>query len=244
MNIKINIIGAPGAGKSRVANALAKELRKGIKQPDKEALKPKHPRKDVIVVDGYMDKLMKQTGMAYDYWADYPGNFQVLCARWAAEQQAEADQVDTDNGYIIVAGSIYESILYTAMKINNDMYFNRDRVAPVQIYGQISMQALGMFQALTIDHDLVFFLPYHAKMCLEKGRSYDTVIDSQLRGVAEGYFKPLITLDGTLKDKVNDAVKVISAYEEWQAEGVAVVDEQPDSGSRSISQAEPQSQAA
>src|ERR1700691_1288253 len=115
---------------------------------------------------------------------------------------------------------------YTIIRFNNDELVHQSRPdIDLQINGRAAMQALGMFEKMTSDYDLLFFLPYDGKTLLEKGKSYDTVIDKKLPEVVEGYFRNLHPLEGTDKAKVKRATDIIKAYIAWKAE-VATSDEQ------------------
>lgn len=207
--LRIGILGPPGSGKSAFAKALVKPLRA---QPDQASQRVK-------IVDGYMDSLINRTGYAYDIFATYPQNLQVLFERWTREQEAEKVGCDT----LITVGSIYETILYTGLRVNSDLSLKADRI--IQMQGRVSMEMLGAIQSLIATHDLLLFLPYTDKVLAEKGRSYDVVINEKLPEVVAGYFRPLATLTGTTKKKVQDALTAIKSIEEWKSENAAADDQ-------------------
>lgn len=204
-DLRIGILGAPGAGKSTFAKALATELRR--------------QGQEVRTVDGYMNNLIKKTGYAYDIFATYPQNLQILFERWTREQEAEKAGCDT----LITAGTLYETILYTGLRVNSELAVKADKT--IQMQGRVSMEMMGVIQSLIAVHDLLFFLPYSSKTIEEKGRSYDTVINEKLPEVLAGYFRPITPLTGTTKKKVQDALTAIKAVEAWKAENPPV-DEQ------------------
>lgn len=210
-DLRIAIIGAPGSGKSTFAKALATKLR-----AEKDEVK----RQTVKVVDGYMDSLIKRTGYAFDIFATYPQNLQILFERWTREQEAEKDGCDT----LITVGSLYETILYTGLRVNSELALKADKT--IQMQGRVSMEMLGVIQSLVATHDLLLFLPYTSKLLAEKGRSYDVAINEKLPEVLAGYFRPITPLAGTTKTKVQDALIAIKSIEAWKTENAAV-DDQP-----------------
>lgn len=205
-DLRIGIIGAPGSGKSVFAKALATHLRR--------------EGQEVRTVDGYVNNLIKKTGYAFDIFATYPQNLQILFERWTREQEAEKAGCDT----LITTGSLYETILYTALHVNSDLAIKADK--GVQMQGRVAMETMGVIQSLIATHDLLFFLPYTSKILAEKGRSYDVAINEKLPEILAGYFRPITPLTGTTKTKVQDALTAIKSIEAWKAENAAV-DDQP-----------------
>ncbi len=204
-DLRIGILGPPGSGKSIFAKALSTELRK---QDQK-----------VKIIDGYMDSLIKRTGYAYDIFATYPQNLQILFERWTREQEAEKVGCDT----LITVGSLYETILYTGLRVNSDLSLKADKT--IQMQGRVAMEMLGVIQSLIATHDLLLFLPYTDKVLSEKGRSYDVVINEKLSEVVAGYFRPLTQLTGTTKTKVKDAITAIKSIEEWKTQNSSMDDQ-------------------
>lgn len=209
--LRIGILGAPGSGKSAFAKVLATAIRKERGAPP--VLQP------VKVVDGYMESLIKRTGYAFDIFGTYPQNLQVLFERWTREQEAEKSGCHT----LITVGSIYETILYTGLRVNSDLALKADKT--IQMQGRVAMEMMGVIQSLIATHDLLLFLPYTSKVVAEKGRSYDAVINEKLPEVLAGYFRPFTPLTGTTKKKVQDALTAIKSIEAWKAE-IATVDDQ------------------
>jgi deoxyadenosine/deoxycytidine kinase len=212
--IRIAVIGAPGSGKSAFAQKLATEIRAARGETKKKT--------PVRVVDGYMDKLQKKTGYAFDIFATVPQNLQVLFHRWTLEQEAEKAGCDV----LITAGSLYETILYGAMRINSDaVLYPKDK--NIQVHGRVGMEAFGMIHSMIAVQDLLFYLPYTEKQVAEKGRSYDVAINDKLPEVVDGYFRVLNVLEGTTKRKLADALRAVGAVERWKAENPSPSDEPP-----------------
>lgn len=210
-DLRIGILGAKESGKSAFAQKLATAL-----LADRGEIK----RQTVRVVDGYVKNLQEKTGYAFDIFATYPQNYQVLFERWTREQEAEHDGCEV----LISVGTIYETILYTALRVNSDIVLKED--STVQIQGRAAMEMLGVTQSLIAAHDLLLFLPYNSKTLAEKGRSYDVAINEKLPEVVAGYFRPLTMLTGTTKRKVEDALQAIKAVEKAKA-ALAAQDHQP-----------------
>lgn len=209
--LRIAVLGAPGTGKTAFAQKLATTLR---------TERGESKRQTVRVVDGYVKNLQKKTGYAFDIFATYPQNYQILFERWTREQEAEHAGCEV----LITTGSLYETILYTALRVNSDIVLKED--TNVQLQGRAAMEMLGVTQSLIATHDLLLFLPYDPKKLAEKGRSYDVAINEKLPGVVAGYFRPLTELTGTTKRKVDHAVQAIQAVERAKA-ALAAADQQP-----------------
>lgn len=210
-DLRIGILGAPGSGKSTFTQKLATALR---------AERAQNKRQTVRVVDGYVKNLQKKTGYAYDIFATYPQNYQILFERWTREQEAEHEGCEV----LLSVGTIYETILYTALRVNSDIVLKEG--STVQLQGRAAMEMLGVTQSLIATHDLLLFLPYGNKTLAEKGRSYDVAINEKLPGVVAGYFRPLTELTGTTKRKVEDALQAIKAVERAKA-ALAAQNQQP-----------------
>lgn len=193
--MKVGIIGAPGAGKSEFARKLSSALTR------KEIL-PK-----VKVIDGYVDKLTEQTGYAYGYFATYEQNFQILFQRWTLEQIAEAKGQNT-----LTCGTIYETICYAAIHANQASVRAEDQEEFLK--GRTAMTALGMIESSIFSYDALFFLPYDGKTLLEKGHSYDVVIDRKVPEILSGHFKQALPLNGTVKENVRYATEIVRAIKD------------------------------
>lgn len=185
--MRVGLIGAPKSGKTRVANAMAARL-------DKESWK---------VVDKYVDRLAKRTGLPYDYQADFPGNVSVMCERWNAEHEAL-------KGYpnIITCGTLYETLAYTLAIEFPQPQSEAEMVAQVQ-YLDVNYRFLGAMEDTTTNYDLLFYLPYK-----EKQSTWHGIIDQKIPDILETEFRRAYTLTGTTKEKVNAALEKISDIRE------------------------------
>jgi deoxyadenosine/deoxycytidine kinase len=210
-DLRIAILGAKESGKSAFAQKLATALR---------AEKSERKKQTVKVVDNYVQHLQKTTGYAFDIFATYPQNYQVLFERWTKEQEAEHAGCNT----LITVGSLYETILYTALRVNSDIVLKEN--STVQMQGRAAMEMLGVTQSLVAAHDLLLFLPYDGKKLAEKGRSYDVAVNEKLPEVVAGYFRPITELTGTTKRKIEDALQAIKSVERAKA-ALAETHQQP-----------------
>lgn len=166
--MKVAIIGAAGAGKSALARKVATSLKKDY---------------NVKVVDNTVQELVKKTGYAYDLFAAYPQNFQIVLSRWTKEQEAEHKGAEI----VVSVGSIYETILWASMYAAQGR-FKENYEAHIQAKAAIT--ALGMIESLIgLEYNFIFFLPYSEKRLKEKGESYDTIVNRELPSIVEGQFK-------------------------------------------------------
>lgn len=201
-DLRIGILGPKESGKSTFAQKLATALRTENDQ---------HKRQTVKVVDNYVQHLQKTTGYAFDIFATYPQNYQILFERWTREQEAERAGCQV----LITVGSLYETILYTALRVNSDIVLKEDPT--IQMQGRAAMEMLGVTQSLIATHDLLLFLPYDSKTLAEKGHSYDVVVNEKLPEVVAGYFRSVTELTGTTKRKIENALQAIKAVEQAKA---------------------------
>lgn len=187
--MKVALLGAPGSGKTRVANALARKLGKNWR-----------------VVDGYVDRLAETTG--WPYGADvsfdsYRQQLEVVSQRWVLE-----DQASHRGHHTITCGSIFESIIYTSAfstrlaQMEDEAQLIRENFAT-----QCIMSLLGVMATRDFDYDALFFLPLESPTPGE----WSSVVNAKLPEVLEGQFKYAVTLTGTHKLKVTRAFEITNA---------------------------------
>ncbi len=216
--MKIVLLGAPFSGKSVVAKSLAKKL------PGTTA-----------IVDGYIEKLGKATDEEYGIVANYGMNLQAAVTRMTAEKEAAAKHPDN----IIVCGSPIESLVYNGLRVNRDIFWNKDDEdvqRTLLTIGEGASMGLGVIVASVTDmKELLFFLPLSEQQQQELGKSYEVALDKMLPEAIQSLGRPYVTLDGTKAKKVKDAFQIATEYREWLAEREAqkptVVDGQPTSES-------------
>lgn len=91
--MKIGILGAPGSGKTELAEALKTRL-----------------DGTTSIVDNYVDEIGRECDLAMGTDANYIGNLYVVLGRYAKERKA---QRDADN--VITCGSMIESSVYATL---------------------------------------------------------------------------------------------------------------------------------
>lgn len=205
--MRIVIIGAPFSGKSALAKAIAKKL------PGRSA-----------IVDGYIEKLARETDETYGVIANYGMNLQAAAARLTAEKVAKVK--DTD--HIIVCGSVIESLVYNGLRVNRDLFANKDDEELQKVlltFGEGASMGLGVIVATVMDpQELVLFLPLSEKVKEEHGgRSYEIAIDKMLPEAISSLNRPHITLTGTPREKAKQAIHVINEYQQYLDEREAEV---------------------
>lgn len=183
--MKVALLGAPGSGKTKLANALIGRLNGG----------------DFTwqTVDHYITKLVKRTGLPYDYKADFPQNVAVMTERWNAEAQARKHYANT-----ITCGTIYETYAY-ALAVNFPRATSETQLIAQVEYLDVCWRFLGAMEDTTADYDLLFYLPL-------KDPNSDTwhgVIDQKIPEILEAEFRRAYTLSGTTKERVNAALEKI-----------------------------------
>jgi hypothetical protein len=185
--MKVAILGAPGSGKSRVANAIRKQL-----------------GDDWRVVDKYVDHLQKRTGLPYGFDADFPQNIQVMSARWIGEIEAARQDFSS-----ITCGSIYETLAYTLAIGFPNPTSEAEMVVQVK-YIDTLYRFLGAMEDTTADYDLMFYLPYKTP----PDDPWCVILDQKIPEILESEFKRVYTLTGTHKGKVNAAFEKIREVQE------------------------------
>lgn len=179
--MKIALLGAPGSGKSKLARSLARKI-------DNSA-----------IVDGYVDKLQKQTSNTYGPNTNFVQELQVMGARWAAE-----DAVIRQDKHCITCGTIYESIIYASSVA--PWQLNEQTLVQDQIYIQTVMGALGAMGIKTYDYTALFYLPWEE----DDEHSWSMVINAKIPEVLDGYGYSYVTLTGTNKQKVERVTELIA----------------------------------
>lgn len=129
--MNIALIGAPGAGKTKLATKLIQEI------------------PNTNMVDGYVEQLESSTGRLYGKYATYIGNVHIGLHRaaWESQMRSKADNT-------ITCGTLVESIVWNGLAAAkgpaNEQNYHRTR---------ISMEFLGMVLGDTWDYDLSYLLP-------------------------------------------------------------------------------------
>jgi hypothetical protein len=190
--MKIALLGAPGANKSKVARlTLARMKRLELGQ--------------WAVIDGYVEKLQQRTGLPYGEASGFTHNLSVITDRWVREAEA------MNKGYnSITCGTIYESIMYSSFGTLFVSPYEAQMVED-QLYYQVMMQALGALESRTLDYDAIFWLPWSQRVAEEHEGTWDAVLNAKLGETLDGFGRYVITLIGTDKQKADRVVEVIRA---------------------------------
>jgi nicotinamide riboside kinase len=172
--MKIALLGSPGAGKSKLAGALAR----------------KH---ELRVVDNYVQKLQKSTGLALGPWATYPENLMIAGVRAAAEAKAaQSDQ-------IITVGTVVDTLVYCAVRSDVDLHSpDPDLRNAAYQAASAAMAGVGMWYSQTWDYTLAFYLTN------PKGDW-----DNAYNAVLENFHVPCIVLEGEHADRVKIASEIV-----------------------------------
>lgn len=184
--MKIGLLGAPGAGKTELAKALAKRL--------------EGDGKKVAIVDEYIEKAEKDADLAMGFYATYIGNILAAMSRFSNERTAEGDVV-------ITCGTLIENQLYAATdginseRFQDDADEHRKRVV-------VGMQLFGLFMMDLFDYDALFYLP------LEGGEGYVKTFDENIPLALELWDLKAIKLEGTADEQVEAVITAIKEKNE------------------------------
>lgn len=193
--MKIGILGAPGAGKSKFTRALQRKLG------------------NTSVVDNYARRLQKQTGLALGLWASYSENFMVAGLRQAGELHA-FDKLE----HTITVGTLMDTMVYAMVKSDVVIHNSTAERQVVFTNAQAAVSALSLWYTETWNYDLCFFLP------LPKSDPHvwqDSVNDAYAPVLEQFYVPNVYSLDGDAKERADIASKVIEIFSREQAEASA-----------------------
>lgn len=206
--MKIALLGAPDSGKGKFARKLARVMAR-----DEIFQKP-------AIIDGYVDDLRQKTGQAYDFSANYSENFQVIFHRRTQEETATHQGKDT-----ITCGTIYETLVYCGIHslILSDL---KQNTYEENIKAKASFKMLGQLEHEMYDYEAIFFLPYDEPTIINKGRSYDMVIDYKLKETLEGFKKECVILNESDKENVKYAYEIVRAIRQNEILAATAEDEQ------------------
>lgn len=129
--MRIALVGAPGSGKSELAEALAKEL-------DKET----------VIVDNYIEEIEKECDLKMGQYGTYIGNLYVLLGRYSRERKNKP----CCGNHLITCGTMVETATYASL----EAVTKQTDVHWVRI--QNMMNILGTFFQDTWKYDHAFVL--------------------------------------------------------------------------------------
>lgn len=192
--MRIAILGAPGSGKSKLARALATEH-------------------DLTLVDNYVQRLQKKTGLALGPWSSYSEHLMVAGHRLAEEYKVGFDKR-------ITVSTIVDTLVYAAVKA--DVVMNQSQQAARDTYlgAQSAMQGLTLMYRETWDYDVAFWLPYTEEEAKERSGTWEAALNSAYDSAFDAFQAEVYTLLGTHKEKlsvVNQMLELVKGSDETPA---------------------------
>lgn len=181
--MKIALLGPPEAGKTKVARALGKRF--GLK-----------------VVDNYVQRLQKASGLALGPWSSYSEHFMVAGVRQAEELKAGDER--------ITVGTHLDTLAYAAL--HSDVVLNRSRQALQDSYedAQAAMKGLALIFGQNWDYHFSFHLPYSPDEVRAKGRVWETSLNAAYDSILETFPVPYIyTVHGTTDERIKIITEVL-----------------------------------
>lgn len=167
--MRIGLAGAPGSGKTDLANALA-----GLMGADLVGGR-------ITIVDDYVKDVEQATDLACGFQGSYIADMAVALARYGAERCAVRDGAETT----ITCGTLAESATYTA--INATLRQDEWGWATANI----SMPYYALLSRSVMAYDHLFYLPLRdSEIELFK------VMDENIIASFEAFRSPAITLVG------------------------------------------------
>jgi hypothetical protein len=195
LNVRIAVLGPPGVEKSKFARALGKEF-------------------NLKVVDNYVQRLQKATGLALGPWSSHSENFMVAGVRLAEEYKAGEER--------ITVGTVVDSIAYSAT--HSDVVLHNTQAGHQAAYAaaQGAISGLSLLYTETWDYHLAFLLSFSEKEREKRGRVWETALDMAYLPVIESYGVPFVCpLGGTTADRIKIATEIIHLAQEDQATDTA-----------------------
>lgn len=195
-NLRIGICGAPGVGKSELADRLAVRLWNSEVQPGR-----------TLVIDDYLERWSKRTGLAYGMWADYTRNLQIAFERYGVECEID-ERAHYDSR--ITVGTIIDSLMHAALFSDRAISYDDQQASYAR--ASTTMHTLGMLVNDTWTYDYCFWL--RKPDTSPHDHSFAGIYDQELATVIESFAAPVVALDQpTIEANVELAFGVIDAIE-------------------------------
>jgi hypothetical protein len=186
--LKIAILGAPGSGKTELAEALANKFETG----------------PTGIVDGYVDRLSDETDLVFGHAAGFTGNLQIAFERIRAEQLSDAYHLGVPRR--ITCGTLVETILYTRLYAEGRLKVApRSELSHEMIRGQNTSAIFGQLIWDTWRYDHVFINPYSEAKAEEEGDSWNGMLNSDLISGVEAFFVAHQVLSGSVEQRAQQA---------------------------------------
>lgn len=199
--MRIGIVGPPGAGKSKFAKELAV-----------------YATGDYTIIDGYVQRLQKSTGLALGFWGQYTDNFMIQGVRAAEEYKILNKKLDTSDD-IITVGTVMDTVLYCAM--HNDFAVGKPEYKLMTNYmTEVAMRSLGLWFATNWEYQLTFFLPYDEKQRKAKQGTPEFEFNEMMDEALESYGVPYYRLEAG-PDRAKVATEVVNIAKEEEAKLLA-----------------------
>lgn len=177
--MNIALVGVPGSGKSKLAQALADHL---------------DQHRSTYMVDNYVASAQERSNMAIGPISDYLGNLYVTLERYGEERRARAEYT-----HVITCGTFIETAVYTAMhfiSLLNTLSEEEKAAKAPQMDAVIRM--LAVLYTDILDYDHAFYLPPVT------GDEETAFMDQQLQAGLAGFklmeVKPLMDPERQLED--------------------------------------------
>lgn len=192
--MKIGLLGAPGAGKSKLAKALAKNL------------------DGAVVVDNYVQRLQKRTSLALGPWASYSENLMIAGVR-EAERKAKPGE------HQITVGTMMDTMAYV-MLYSDVVMHRQDRHEAMTTYyeAQAVVNGLSMWYTQTWDYDLCFYLSIPDSDTDRIEDRFALTLDQTYPTIVEAFYVPAVYELLNSSERVNVAREIIEIAERDEAE--------------------------
>jgi hypothetical protein len=183
LNVKIGVLGPPGVEKSKFARAIAKEY-------------------NLSLVDNYVQRLQKASGLALGPWSSYAEIFMVAGVR-------EAEEVKHPESSITV-GTIMDSVVYASTHADVVLQNTPEGRKAAYIDAQAAMQGLAMWSRESYQYHLSFYLPYSTEQAAAKAGTWEAALNAAYPVVLESFEAPFTyALAGDTKNRIKVAKEII-----------------------------------
>lgn len=192
--MKIGILGAPGAEKSKFARGLSRAM------PTKTA-----------VVDNYAQRLQKASGLALGPWASYSENLMIAGMR-------EMERAVKQGDHQITVGTIMDTMTYVMVYSDIIIHsYSRQELANIYHNAQAIVSGLSLWYTETWDYDICFFLPYEPPASADLNQRFSYTLSSAYSQVIDTFYVPnVFELTGTISEKIEIAREIIASFEEHE----------------------------